>query len=78
MLIFGQLVIVITGGLSFWMIHDHRHSWRLAACIFALIGQPFWMIAAWDAHQWGILLVDVLCTIGWIRGVYLNLVNYYD
>lgn len=79
MLLFvGQIVILITGVLSFWLIHDRDCRWRLIACGLALIGQPFWIMAAIDAQQWGILIADLLCTGGWFRGFYRNLLDYND
>lgn len=67
-----QWIIAITGCSSSWLIHDPRKQYRLAACVMAIIGQPFWFYAAIVAHQWGILAMDVIYTLGWIRGYIAN------
>jgi hypothetical protein len=69
---FDQWAIAVTGSLSSWMIHDDRKSWRLWACIFAIVGQPFWFWAAWTANQWGIFVMDVVYSLGWLKGFLKN------
>jgi hypothetical protein len=68
---FDQIIIALTGCASAWMIHSTDKKIRLWACVFALVGQPAWFYAAWHAQQWGILVMDVVYTAGWIRG-FLN------
>jgi len=67
-----QWIIALTGGASAWLVHDKRKTWRLWACIFALIGQPFWFYAAWKAQQWGIFTIDLVFTLGWLKGFWSN------
>ena len=67
-----QWMIAVTGGLSIWMITDDKRSYRLMACVFALLGQPFWFWAAYKAQQWGIFAIDVVYTAGWIKGLLKN------
>jgi len=69
---YDQIIIAITGGLSSWMIHDTRKKVRFYACLLALIGQPAWFYAAYVANQWGILAMDVIYTMAWIRGYIAN------
>ncbi len=64
-----QIIIALTGVSSSWLIHSSDRKVRLIACALALAGQPAWLYAAIVAHQWGILIVDVLFTAGWIRGL---------
>lgn len=66
-----QIIIIITGCLSAWMIHSPNKKIRWIACVCALVGQPFWFYAAWKANQWGIFAMDAVWTLGWIRG-FLN------
>jgi len=67
-----QWMIAILGSLASWIIHDERKNWRLWACIFALAAQPFWFFAAWKAQQWGIFAMDIVYTLGWIKGFWQN------
>jgi len=67
-----QIIIAITGSLASWMIHDDRKRWRLWACILALVGQPAWFYAAFIAHQWGILAMDLVWSVGWVKGFWKN------
>jgi hypothetical protein len=64
-----QIIIALTGCTSSWMIHSNDRKVRFAACILAIIGQPAWFYAACVAQQWGILLIDAVYTLGWIRGL---------
>lgn len=67
-----QIVIAIAGCLSSWMIHSADRKVRLMACWIGLFAQPFWFYAAYEANQWGILLMDVVYTAGFIRGAHRN------
>jgi hypothetical protein len=67
-----QVGIVLTGVTAVWLTQDKRQSWRRWACIFGLVGQPFWFYAAWSAEQWGIFFVCILYTLSWLRGIKNN------
>jgi hypothetical protein len=67
-----QIWIAVTGCISAWAIHSPDKKVRLLACVFALAGQPAWFYAAWEAQQWGILIMDVVYTTGWVRGYWAN------
>jgi hypothetical protein len=70
--VIDQIGIVACGVTAVWLTQDKRQSWRKWACIFGLIGQPFWFYAAWSAGQWGIFAVCFLYTLSWLRGVKNN------
>jgi hypothetical protein len=65
-----QIGIAFSGVLAVWLTQDKRERWRRWACIFGLLGQPFWFYATWKAQQWGILLLCVLYSYAWARGVF--------
>lgn len=65
-----QTIIAICGITSVWLSQDHRQAVQRWACIFGVFAQPFWMYATWKAGQWGIFLLAIFYTIGWLRGVY--------
>ncbi len=63
-----QLVIAFTGALAIVLnMHKVLH-WRRIGCVFGLIGQPFWIIASYEASQWGILALSFLYTAVWLYG----------
>lgn len=64
----AQIVIALTGATAVWLSQDQRETWRRWACIFGLIGQPFWFYSAWAAQQWGIFALCFLYTFSWARG----------
>jgi hypothetical protein len=63
-----QIGIAFCGVTAVFLSQDKREHWRKWACIFGLIGQPFWFMAAWNAEQWGILALCFLYTFSWWRG----------
>jgi hypothetical protein len=48
-----QIGIAVSGVVAVWLTQDKRESWRRWACIFGMLGQPFWFYAAWKAEQMG-------------------------
>ena len=69
-MVLDQLGILLTGVIAVWLTQHKRESWRRWACIFGLLGQPFWFYAAWKAEQWGILAISTLYTYAWARGIW--------
>jgi hypothetical protein len=67
-----QIIILVTGCSSFWMIHSPDRKVRFSACVLAIIGQPFWFYAAYTSSQWGIFAIDFIATLGWARGLRNN------
>lgn len=67
-----QIGIAFTGVTAIWLSQDKRQNWRRFACIFGLIGQPFWFWSAISAEQWGIVVLCCLYTYSWARGVWNN------
>jgi nicotinamide riboside transporter PnuC len=63
-----QIVIFITGVAAVWLSQDERLAMRQYACLFGLIGQPFWFYASYQASQWGILVLGIVYTMAWLKG----------
>lgn len=59
--LFGLTAIVLANCLDIRL--------RRWAPVAGLIGQPFWFISAFDAHQWGILALTGLYTLAWAKGL---------
>lgn len=67
-----QVAIAMTGVVAIWLSQDKRDSWRRWACIFGIVGQPFWFYSAYTAEQWGIFGLCFLYTYAWLKGVRNN------
>lgn len=65
-----QLGIALFGVTAILLTQDPRPSRRRYACLFGLLGQPFWIYAAWKSQQWGTGLVSALYAAAWMRGVW--------
>ena len=72
-----QIGIALSGLIAVWLTQDPRESWQRWACIFGILGQPFWFYAAWSAEQWGIFALCVLYTYAWARGLWTHWLSPY-
>lgn len=70
-----QIAIALFGVTAVFLSQSRHDDRRRFACIFGLIGQPFWFYAAWSAQQWGILALSFLYTWAWARGVWVHWVK---
>lgn len=67
-----QVAIALTGVVAIWLSQDSRKSVAKYACIFGMIGQPFWFYSAYMSEQWGIFILCFFYTFAWARGVRNN------
>lgn len=67
-----QIAIALTGVVAIWLTQDKREEWRRYACVFGMVGQPFWFYAAYTAEQWGIFILCIFYTWAWFKGVRLH------
>lgn len=65
---YEQIAIAFTGVIAIWLSQDKRADWRKYACLFGLIGQPFWFYSAYSAEQWGIFVLCFFYTWSWFNG----------
>jgi hypothetical protein len=64
-----QLFIAITELIAVWLIQDKRIEYRKFACIFGLLGQPFWFYASYIADQWGAFTLCFFFTVAWVKSL---------
>lgn len=64
-------MIVVTGMSAVWLSQDRQSSKRKYACLFGLLGQPFWFYTTYQAEQWGIFMLTFFYTFAWGKGFYL-------
>lgn len=67
-----QIGIALTGATAVFLSQSANERARRYACLFGMVGQPFWFWAAWSAQQWGVLAVTVLYTAAWGKGVWTH------
>lgn len=70
-----QIGIAMTGAVAIFLSQDRRASVRRYACIFGLLGQPFWFYSTWQAEQWGTFALCFLYGLSWARGFWNNWVR---
>ncbi len=63
-----QLFIAFTGVTAIWLTQQKKEEWKKYACIFGLIGQPFWFYSSYLAEQWGIFMLCFFYTFSWFIG----------
>jgi len=66
-----QIIIAITGVMAVFLSQHEKLTKRKYACLFGLIGQPFWFYATYIAEQWGIFALSFIYTIAWLKGLHL-------
>lgn len=66
-----QIAIALLGAAAAFLSQASTEAARRWACIFGIVGQPFWFWASWHANQWGVFAVSVLYALAWVRGFWL-------
>lgn len=67
-----QLAIALLGAAAVWLSQCRSDGARRWACIFGLLGQPFWFYASWTSGQWGVFAASILYTLAWLRGIWVH------
>lgn len=65
-------MIAIFGVAAIWLTQQKREAWKRYACLFGLIGQPFFLYATFVAEQWGMFVLAIVCTYSWGEGLWNN------
>jgi hypothetical protein len=67
-----QFAIAITGGVAIWLTQQGNSNIKKYACLFGMVGQPFWIYSAYNADQLGILALSIFYTYSWWVGIKNN------
>lgn len=70
-----QIAIALTGVVAIWLSQQSKEEWKKYACIFGILGQPFWFYSAYQAEQWGIFILCFFYAYSWGTGFYNNWVK---
>ena len=65
-----QVFIAVTELIAICLLQDKRKEFRKWACIFGLLGQPFWFYASFMANQWGAFTLCFFFSAAWIKGIW--------
>ena len=63
-----QVMLGILGVTAIWLSQDHRESVQKWACVFGLLGQPFWLYATWTKELWVMFIICCFYTVSWWKG----------
>lgn len=67
-----QIFIAITSIAAIYLSQQRDERLKSFACIFGLIGQPFWFYTTYTHEQWGIFAMCFVYTYCWLMGVWNN------
>lgn len=67
-----QLGIGFTGGVAIFLSQQSSPYLKKFACIFGLLGQPFWMWMAVDKGLWAVAALNLFYAYSWGVGLYNN------
>jgi len=62
----AQIGISTLGILALFLVAQ-KNKWGF---VFGLASTPFWFITAIINRQWGIVILNIVYTVGWIYGVW--------
>ena len=64
-----QVFIAFTELIAIWLLQAKSTEYRKWACIFGLLGQPFWFYASYEANQWGAFTLCFFFTLAWLKSL---------
>ena len=67
-----QFAIALFGVTAVFLSQSSDAERRRYACLFGIIGQPFWFYSAWQSEQWGIFSLCFLYSWAWAKGLWTN------
>lgn len=72
----SQTFLFVLSGFAIWLISS-KGPWKRWGYLVGLMGQPFWIYAAIQSEQWGILLLTFWYCYAWSRGVWNYIIKEY-
>lgn len=64
-----QVAVAILGGAAILLV-SRDGPLRAWGFLLGLASQPFWLLATWQARQWGMFLLSLWYCLGWGLGVW--------
>ncbi|AWD92355.1 hypothetical protein HOU12_gp49 [Dickeya phage Katbat] len=78
MIDFIQVGIGLTGGVAILLSQCSSPNVRRFACIFGLMGQPFWFWMAYEKQLWVLFFLNSFYAYSWSIGLYNNWIKGGD
>lgn len=73
-----QIGIAVTGTVAVFLTQSTRPERRRYACLFGIVGQPFWFYSTYHAQQWGTLFICLIYATAWLKGLWTHwLIPWY-
>jgi hypothetical protein len=63
-----QVGLAVFGVIAIYLVNS-KGPYQKYGCLFGLAGQPFWFWSAYQAQQYGVLLLCCFYTFSWAQGV---------
>ena len=67
-----QWLILILGALTQFGVTGKSKAGRFFGFSIGILAQPLWFWTAYQNNQWGIIWMDVVYTVAYIRGCWNN------
>lgn len=64
-------IMVLSLSAAYFASGRTKRSRRWAGA-FGLASQPFWLLSAWAAGQWGVVVLALFYAFAWTRMIYNN------
>lgn len=72
MIDWAQVGIGLTGGVAILLSQQSNDNLKRYACIFGLLGQPFWFWMAIEKSLWVVMALNCFYAYSWALGFYNN------
>ncbi len=72
MIDWAQVGIGFTGGVAILLSQQSNDNLKKYACIFGLLGQPFWFWMAIEKGLWVVMALNCFYAYSWALGFYNN------
>lgn len=66
-----QIAFSIPVAIAVWLSQSRSEALRRWACLFGLVGMPYWLYAGMLAGQWGMLGLASAFSLAWLRGLWV-------
>jgi hypothetical protein len=66
-----QLGILALSGTGIWLV-GRPEPRRRVGYILGLAAQPFWFYMSITDRKWGVAILTLFCTYGWVQGVWFH------
>lgn len=66
------IAFTIPVAIAVWLSQSRSAGLRRWACLFGLLGMPYWLYASGMANQWEMFALLLVCALGWVKGFWVH------